>query len=153
MSLTEVKIKTTKPSKKATKLFDGGGLYLYVSPAGGKLWRWAYRVKGKEKTMSFGPYPEVSLADARNLHFDARKLLRSGVDPMEQRKAGKLAESSGDTFKAVALRWHETWSVGKNGSERSFGLSRFQFQMISSAGVRSDCLGRWAPYCARAATA
>ena len=46
MSLTEVKIKTTKPSKKATKLFDGGGLYLYISPAGGKLWRWAYRVKG-----------------------------------------------------------------------------------------------------------
>ncbi|HZL29344.1 MAG TPA: Arm DNA-binding domain-containing protein [Acidobacteriaceae bacterium] len=63
MKLTEAKIKTTKAVNKATKLFEGGGLYLYISPEGGKLWRWAYRVNRKEKTMSFGPY---TLAPEKN---------------------------------------------------------------------------------------
>jgi integrase len=115
MKLTETKIRSAKPGPKATKLFDGGGLYLYVTPEGGKHWRWAYRVGGKPKTMTFGPYPELTLAQARNRHFEARRLLATGTDPMEQRKAGKVVVSkTGDTFKDIALQWHESWSDGKN---------------------------------------
>ncbi len=116
MRLTEVKIRTAKPGPKAVKMFDGGGLYLNVTSEGGKNWRWAYRFDGKPKTMSFGPYPELTLADAREAHHEARKVLRSGVDPMAQRKAEKTAgeDGQGETFKAIALRWHETWGADKN---------------------------------------
>lgn len=65
MPLTDVKIGNSKPKDLLYRLADGGGLYLYVSPAGGKLWRWKYRFAGKEKLMSFGSYPEVFLVVAR----------------------------------------------------------------------------------------
>ena len=68
---------------------DGGSLYLWVTPAGGKLWRWAYTHEGKEKLMAFGKYPDVPLALARERHAEARRLLAIGIDPMVQRKAGK----------------------------------------------------------------
>ncbi|WP_433963639.1 Arm DNA-binding domain-containing protein [Tunturiibacter gelidiferens] len=65
--------------EKAYKLSDGRNLYLWITPSGGKLWRWAYRHEGKEKLMTFGRYPEVSLALARERHVEARKLLAVGV--------------------------------------------------------------------------
>lgn len=71
---------------------DSGGLYLEVSPAGGRLWRWKYRFDSKEKLMAFGKYPEVSLAMARERHGQGRKLLACGVDPMAKRKADRTAE-------------------------------------------------------------
>jgi hypothetical protein len=64
---------------------DSGGMYLWVTPSGGKLWRWGYRFGGKEKLMALGKYPEVSLALARERHGEARKLLAAGTDPMAQR--------------------------------------------------------------------
>src|ERR1700733_5851521 len=113
MTLTEVKIRSAKPGPKPVKLFDGGGLFLYVST--GKHWRWAYRFDGKPKTMGLGQYPEITLAEARNRHFEARKLLASGVDPLEQRKASKVAANeASESFKTVALAWHKSWSSGKN---------------------------------------
>jgi integrase len=116
MKLTEAKVKNAKPGDRRLKIADGGGLYLLVTPEGGKLWRWKFRYDGREKTMAFGAYPEVTLAEVRELHADGRKLLRSGVDPMEQRKAAKVANLSaaGQTFEAVALAWHEQWQSDKN---------------------------------------
>ena len=65
MPLTDTAIRSAKPQAKSVKMFDGGGLYLEVSPAGGKWWRWKYRFAGKEKRLSLGVYPDVKLKAAR----------------------------------------------------------------------------------------
>ena len=94
---------------------DGGGLFLWVTPAGGKLWRWKYRHEGHEKLMSFGKYPDVPLALARERHAEARKLLAGGLDPMGQRKTEKTAErvASGEFLPSVAALWLDHWKTGK----------------------------------------
>jgi hypothetical protein len=87
MALTDIQVKKAKTKDKPYRLSDSGGMYLWLTPAGGKLWRWAYVYEGKEKLMSFGRYPDVSLAVARERLAEARRLLASGTDPMAQRKA------------------------------------------------------------------
>ncbi|NLV24182.1 MAG: integrase arm-type DNA-binding domain-containing protein, partial [Deltaproteobacteria bacterium] len=115
MMLSDVKIRSAKPGEKPVKLFDGGGMFLLVTPAGGKCWRLKYRFGGKEKTLALGTYPEISLADARQRKDEARKHLANGVDPSEVKKARKFEEkmSQANTFKKAALQWHEknrhTW--------------------------------------------
>ncbi len=81
MPLTDQEIKKIKPEAKPQKLFDGGGLFLLVTPQGGKCWRMKYRFTGKEKLLSLGTYPEVTLKDARSRREEARKQLAQGVDP------------------------------------------------------------------------
>lgn len=107
MPLTDVSVRKAKPSDKTQRLFDGGGLYLEISPAGGKWWRWKYRFAGKEKRLSFGTYPDTGLADARDKRDAARKLLASGADPGEHRKAAKAAglEKAANSFEVVAREW------------------------------------------------
>ena len=107
MALTNIAIRNAKPTEKPRRLFDGGGLYLEISPAGGNLWRWKYRHAGKEKRLSIGIYPDVSLALARQRHAEARKLLAAGIDPSEQRKASKAAgeEKAANAFEVVAREW------------------------------------------------
>ncbi|MGE4371135.1 MAG: tyrosine-type recombinase/integrase [Burkholderiaceae bacterium] len=90
-TLTDSQCRAAKPSEKGRKLFDGGGLHLYISPTGSKTWRLAYRFDGKPQTMSFGPYPDVSLAEARNRRDDAKAKLRDGINPSEHRKPSKDA--------------------------------------------------------------
>ncbi|HEX7342165.1 MAG TPA: integrase arm-type DNA-binding domain-containing protein [Rhodanobacteraceae bacterium] len=111
--LTNTAIHKAKPADKPKRMFDGGGLYLEVSPAGGKLWRLKYRFMGKEKRLSLGTYPDTSLADARAKRDAARKLLAAGVDPGEQRKAEKAAglEAAANSFEVVAREWlaKQTW--------------------------------------------
>jgi integrase len=111
--LTDAAIRNTKPSVKPVRLFDGGGLYLEVAPAGGKWWRFKYRFGGKEKRISFGVYPEVSLKDAREKRDAARKLLTQGVDPSEERKAAKVVESGAGSFEAVAREWHTKFAAAE----------------------------------------
>ncbi|HUY81523.1 MAG TPA: Arm DNA-binding domain-containing protein [Acidobacteriaceae bacterium] len=91
MALTDTVIRKAKAKDAAYRLSDGGGLYLQVTPAGGKLWRWKYRFEGREKLMTFGSYPDVSLSQARERHATARKRLATGTDPMAERKAEKAA--------------------------------------------------------------
>lgn len=101
-TLTDARCRGAKAVDRAVKLFDGGGLHLWVSPAGAKIWRWSYRVAGKAQTMSFGPYPEVSLAAARERRDAERAKLRSGTDPMAERRAVR----AGVTLRqAVATYW------------------------------------------------
>lgn len=78
MALSDVEIRQAKPQDKPYKLFDGGGLYLEVTPSGGKLWRYKFRFGGKEKRLALGAYPETSLKDARERHLQARKLMADG---------------------------------------------------------------------------
>jgi len=104
MPLTDTEVRKARPSEKPYRLSDAGSLYLWVTPAGGKLWRWAYKHEGKEKLMSFGQYPDVPLALARERHTEARRLLAVGIDPMVQRKAEKTAAkgASGNSFQTIA---------------------------------------------------
>ena len=81
MPLTDTAIKTAKPGASPVKMSDGKGMYLLVTPGGAKLWRWKYRVLGKEKVMALGAYPETSIAQARNGLLEARKLLAAGAGP------------------------------------------------------------------------
>lgn len=100
------------------KLSDGGGLYLLITPAGGALWRIKYRIEGKEKTYSVGPYPQVSLATARIVLDEVKALLRENKDPVTQRRINKAetSASSDNTFAAVAGVWlamkQKEWSAG-----------------------------------------
>ncbi len=115
--LSEIKIRNAKPQESAYKLFDGGGLYLFVTPSGGKLWHFKYHFDNKEKKLTFGSYPEISLLDARQQRDDARKLLANGVDPGAVRKAQKQAKvEDTETVEVIAREWHEkfksTWTEG-----------------------------------------
>ncbi len=108
MSLTDTAIRNAKPSEKPVKLFDERGLYLEVSPAGGKWWRLKYRFDGKEKRLSLGVYPDVSLKDARDRRDTSRKLLADGIDPSENRKAQKATKQdrAANSFEVVAREWY-----------------------------------------------
>ncbi len=118
MSLTDAKTRNAKPKDKQYKLTDGDGLFLLVMPAGGKWWRFKYHFEGKEKLLSFGTYPEVSLSDARNKRADARKQVAAGINPSDVRKAQKAAftAQTEHSFEAVAREWHgkfsPTWATG-----------------------------------------
>lgn len=103
--LTDTQIRNAKPQKKEIKLFDGGGLFLLVTPAGGKLWRLKYRFDGKEKKLSLGAYPEISLLAARQKRDEARTQLAQGIDPGQS-----TTESKKETFEEVALEWHKRFS-------------------------------------------
>ena len=108
MPLTDTAIRKAKPETKTRRLFDSGGLYLEISPRGGKWWRLKYRHSDKEKRLSLGTYPDTGLADAREKRSGARKLLAAGVDPSEHRKAEKAAgiERAANSFEVVAREWH-----------------------------------------------
>lgn len=108
MPLTDRAIKNAKPDKTSRRLFDGGGLYLEIAPAGGRWWRLKYRFGGKEKRLSLGVYPDVSLADARGRREAARKLLAAKIDPGEQRKEDRrvAAALEASSFEHVAREWY-----------------------------------------------
>lgn len=116
MALTDIEVKRAKGKEKPYKVRDGGNLYLWVTPSGGKIWRWAYRHEGKEKLMTLGKYPAVSLALARDRQIEGRKLLASGLDPMAQRKVDRTADrlAEQNSFACVSGKWLEHWQDGKS---------------------------------------
>lgn len=116
MALTDTAIRNAKPGDKPVKMFDERGLFLIVTPAGGKWWRLRYKIDGKEKLLSLGIYPDVGLKDARARRDVARKLLADGVDPGEHRKAAKAVkvERAANSFEVIGREWFEknraTWA-------------------------------------------
>ena len=104
MPLTDVAIRNAKPGAKAIKLSDGSGMFLLVTPAGGKLWRLKYRLDGKEKLLAMGAYPQIGLSDARKRREDARALLAQGKDPSREKQKDKLRSriQAADTFRVIA---------------------------------------------------
>lgn len=138
MALTDTEIKKIKPREKAFALTDGAGLYLWVTPIGGRLWRWSYRFGGKEKTMSYGKYPDVPLALARELHQNARKLLAAGTDPMAKRKADKLENqiNQENSFEAIAKKWLAHWRVNKSVRHADSVQRRLEADVFPALGTR-----------------
>lgn len=110
MPLSDTTARNAKPREKLYRIADARGMYLEVTPAGGKYWRMKYRVGGKEKRIAFGVYPDVSLAQARERCGQARKLLADGVDPGVLKQANKAATEN--SFEAVAREWHAKFSPG-----------------------------------------
>lgn len=103
MALTDVAVRNAKPGAKAIKMADGGGMFLLVTPAGGKLWRLKFRVDGREKLLAIGTYPEISLGEARRRREEARELIALGKDPSREKQREKVRAriQASDTFKAI----------------------------------------------------
>lgn len=109
MKLTAIKCKNAKYGKDGKSISDGHGLYLQLAENGGKYWRYKYRIDKKEKVLAFGVYPEVSLAEAREKHQEAHKLVSEGIDPKmlkQELELQKEAEKE-NTFELVAREWYE----------------------------------------------
>lgn len=106
--------------------------FLFVTPVGSRLWRWKYRHGGKERLMSFGAYPDVSLAQARELHRQGRAVLATGTDPMAERKAEKQTDAV--TFKAVAEKWHQHWKPGKTPKHAKDVWRRLELDILPTLG-------------------
>jgi integrase len=108
--LTDTLIRKAKAPVKPTKMMDGRGLFLLLTPSGGRWWRFRYAFAGKEKLLSLGTYPEVSLKAAREARDDARKMVTKGIDPSAARQEEKraLREASANDFETVAREWLET---------------------------------------------
>ena len=105
MPLSDAAIRNAKPLDRRYKLFDEAGLFLIITPEGGKWWRVRYRWEGREQTLSLGTYPKVSLRQARHGRDALLKQLQEGVNPSEARKASDLATLH-ETFEALAREWH-----------------------------------------------
>lgn len=135
--LTETKVRTIKPSGKPLKLFDGGGLFLLVTPSGGKLWRLKYRFGGIEKLLTIGTYPQTSLVQARKNRDDARVLLEKGIDPGETKRAQKASETQEtETFEVIAREWHTKFSSSWAQSHGSKIIRRLELYVFPWLGNR-----------------
>jgi integrase len=134
--LTDLKIRTAKAGVKEQKLYDELGLFLLIKPSGNKLWRFRYQFNGKEKLISLGCYPDVTLLQARKKRSDARELLLQGVDPSEERQQRKQEAESAtlNTFAAIANEWMATKGVDWSDSHRE----RNERLLLKDLAVLSD---------------
>ena len=107
MALTDVAIRNAKPGAKAIKLADGGGMFLLVTPAGGKLWRLKYRIDGREKLLALGAYPEIGLGEARRRREEARELIALGKDPSREKRQAKVRQRAEamNTFAIISAEY------------------------------------------------
>lgn len=136
--LADIQVKNAKPKNKDYKLADGSGLYLLVTPTGGKLWRLKYRFGGKEKLLSYGAYPEISLGEAREKRDADRKLLANGVDPGEVKKALKEEKAAEKrTFEAVAREWFAANEPAWSASHCATVKGRLERDIFPVIGRRS----------------
>ncbi|EDV9739604.1 integrase arm-type DNA-binding domain-containing protein [Salmonella enterica] len=136
MALTDIKVRTTKPSDKPFKLTDGQGMHLLVNPNGSKYWRLQYRFDGKQKVLALGVYPMVSLGEARRKRDEAKKLVSDGIDPSEKKKADKIEQSEALTFEAVARDWHTACKRKWSASHSERVLKSLEDNLFSSIGQR-----------------
>lgn len=138
MTLTDTAIRTAKPLDKAYKMYDQGGLFLQVTPSGGKWWRFKYRFEGKEKLLSFGTYPEVSLLSARQRRDQARTLLASNppINPSEKRKDDKAERVANktNTFELWAKKWWQHWHTSKSPRHADYVKRRLEADIYPSIG-------------------
>jgi len=136
--LSNLLIDKTKSQVKTLRLSDGRGLYLEISPTGGKWWRFKYRLAGKEKRISLGVYPDVPLAAAREKREEARRQVAAGIEPGEQCKAAKVAvvQSTENTFEAIAREWFEMFSKPWASSHANKIIRRLELNIFPWVGAR-----------------
>jgi integrase len=136
--LTDTQVRQAKPSEKAQRLWDERGLYLEITPAGGKVWRFKYRINGKEKRIGLGRYPDTGLKEARERREEARKLVAGGVDPSMQRKAQKTAAElqAANSFEVVAREWFLRYSSNWANSHSKTVLRRLEKDIFPWMGDR-----------------
>ena len=120
MPLSDRKIRTAKRKERPFKLADEHGLYLLVTPAGGKLWRYKFRFEGREKLLSLGAYPVLTLSSAREAQMEARRMLSEGLDPCAEKSESKRRSQTNSAtdvlnrFEDVAWQWFKKWKTDKN---------------------------------------
>jgi len=138
MALTDTAVRTAKVDSKPRKLSDAGGLFLLVNPNGSRWWRLKYRIGGKEKLLSLGTYPEVSLKEARERRDEARAHLSAGHDPAAVRRAQQIAATDGaaNSFEAVAREWFELSKSKWEAEYANLILHRLERDMFPSLGAR-----------------
>ena len=138
MSLTATAINNAKSKDKPYKLADEKGLYLFIQNTGSKLWRFDYRYLGKRKTLALGPYPDVSLAQARNKRESARSLLANDppIDPSERRKAEKISSklSGENSFEVIAREWWQSHMKNKAATHKDKVIRRFELYLFPWIG-------------------
>ena len=138
--LNDTFIRSLKPTDKPKKYADGGGLFLYVPLTGSKLWRMAYRYDKKNKLLSFGEYPAVSLKMARDRREAAKRLLAEGIDPSQHKKAvqaSKIAEEA-NAFEHIAREWHDTLTLGNSLADRRrklYTLEKYLFPALGKISI------------------
>lgn len=138
MKLTNTAVLNAKPKDKDYKLSDGDGMYLYVTKAGNKFWRFKYRINGKEKKLSLGAYPEVSLKEAREKRNAARKITVAGQDPniVKQEERHLAILNAENTFKSITEEWHETNKSKWTQEHADKVLRRMELHIFPTIGTR-----------------
>lgn len=137
MPLTEIAVRNAKARAKPVRLFDSGGLYLEIAPSGGKWWRFKYRFTEKEKRLSLGVYPEVSLKAARAKRDEARRLLADGIDPSEHRQQSKSALAKGaNSFETIAREWFAKFSENWVDTHSTKIIRRLERDLFPWLGAR-----------------
>ncbi|AOV98191.1 integrase [Edwardsiella hoshinae] len=138
MALTARQVEAAKPKEKDYKLSDERGLFLLVTPAGKRYWRMKYRIAGKEKKLSIGVYPDVSLADARVKRDEARKVIADGGDPSEKKQLEKRAKkiATVNTFRALAAEWHQHKSLSWSESYAESVMEALEKDILPYVGHR-----------------
>jgi len=154
MALTDIAIRTAKPKEKPYKMGDALGLFLLVQPSGGKLWRLKHRVDGREKKLSLGTYPEITLSEARKRRDEAREMIALGKDPSREKQRAKVQAraSAENNFSAVAKEYcdkrkrdgEKGWSPATATrseyllSQLTSGIGRMPISDIEPADVLAD---------------
>jgi integrase len=138
MPLTDKAIRALKPGPKTTRVFDERGLYLELTASGGRWWRFKYRYAGKEKRLALGVYPDVPLKEARDRREEARRLLRSDIDPSAHRKAAKASrsESESNSFELITREWYVEHAPNWAESHRTRLLRLFERDVFPYIGRR-----------------
>ena len=141
MSLSDTALRNAKPRNAPYKLYDAGGLFVIVTPAGGKWWRLKYRFGGKEKLLSLGTYPDTGLKEARGKRDEARKLIAQGIDPSAYRKESNAIntvawQDQGRTFESVAREWFGKKYIAWTPGHQKKILSRLENQLFPYLGGR-----------------
>ena len=140
MKLTDPVIRAVQPKERPYKLSDGEGLVLLVQPNGSKWWRYRYRYNGKEKMLSIGTYPKVTLKEARHLRVTASDLLKQGINPSQYRQEQKLIKTlaAENSFESVARLWWDNWKAARTERHAHYVIRRLEadvFPMIGSKPV------------------
>jgi hypothetical protein len=154
MGLTDAKLRNLKPPERPKKIFDGDGLYIELRPNGGMWWRFKYRFDGKEKSLSFGTYPEVPLALARARRLEARMLVAAGTDPSAVRKQAKQARqrAAASTLEAVSRAWlsrrASAWTPGTREAIAA-SLENHVFPALGAGRSRRSLRWTSGPWCRR----